>query len=71
LDAREHLISERGFTEAALREFGIGFYPTVNEVREVLQARGLDLNLAQGVGVLASKWEGYCTFPWFNPYSQL
>lgn len=70
LDAREHLISERGFTEAALREFGIGFYPTVKEVREVLQAKGLDLNLAQGVGVLASKWEGYCTFPWFNPYSQ-
>ena len=67
---RQHLIDERGFTSQGLTDLGIGLYPSVKEVREVLQAKGLDLSLAKQVGVLAGKWEGYMIFPWSNPYSE-
>jgi len=67
---RKHLMEERGFTEQGLRDLGIGLYPSVKEVREVLRNKGLDLDLAKQVGVLARKWEGYMIFPWSNPYSE-
>ncbi|MEP0755705.1 phage/plasmid primase, P4 family [Trichocoleus sp. Lan] len=67
---RKHLIEERGFTEEGLKDFGIGVYPSVKEVKEVLQAKGLDLEFAQQIGVLSKKWEGYMTFPWANSYGQ-
>lgn len=69
--ARKHLIEERGFTEEGLWEFGIGLYPAEStEVVGHLHHKEFDMNLAQEVGVLASKWEGYMIFPWSNPYSQ-
>ncbi|MEP0754951.1 toprim domain-containing protein [Trichocoleus sp. Lan] len=67
---RKHLIEERGFTEAGLKDLGIGVYTSTKEIKEVLQAKGLDLELAQQIGVLSKKWEGYITFPWANSYGQ-
>ncbi len=68
--SRKHLIEDRGFTPQGLRDFGIGLYPTVKEIKEVLQAKKLDIKLAQQIGVLANKWEGYMTFPWASSYNQ-
>lgn len=68
--SRKHLIEDRGFTPQGLKDFGIGLYPTVKEIKQVLQAKKLDIKLAQQIGVLANKWEGYMIFPWANPYSQ-
>jgi putative DNA primase/helicase len=67
---RKHLIEERGFTSQWLKDFGIGLYPTVKEIKQVLQAKKLEIELAQQIGVLAKKWEGYMIFPWANSYGQ-
>lgn len=68
--SRKHLIEDRGFTQQGLKDFGIGLYPTVKEIKQVLQAKKLDIELAQQIGVLAKKWEGYMIFPWASSYSQ-
>lgn len=67
---RRHLMRDRGFSEDGLRDFEIGVYPTVREVRQYLLERGIDLDFAQEIGLLTDKWEGYMTFPWATPYGQ-
>lgn len=67
---RKHLIEERGFTEEGLKDFAIGLYPSIKEIKEVLSKRGLDAQLAKDIGVLSPTWEGYMLFPWATPYGQ-
>lgn len=67
---RMHLTLDRGFSEEGLRDLGIGLYPGVKEVRSHLLQHEVDLEFAQSIGVLATKWEGYMIFPWLTPHGQ-
>lgn len=70
VNERMHLTLDRGFTEESLKEFGIGLYPTVGEVKQYLLEHGIDLEFAKEIGILTQKWEGYMIFPWSTPYGQ-
>lgn len=70
VNERMHLTLDRGFTDDSLKEFGIGLYPTVSEVKQHLLEHGIDLEFAKEIGILTQKWEGYMIFPWSTPYGQ-
>jgi DNA primase catalytic core len=61
--ARDYL-HQRGLDDEAIRDLGLGLYPSVAEVRKDLDEWGCDVDLARQVGVFNPDFEGYITFPW-------
>jgi DNA primase len=68
--ALNHLIAERGIPREAIAELGLGYYHSKDEVAAALKQQNYDLEIAEQVGVLTPKWEGYVTFPWHTPDRQ-
>ena len=63
-EALRFLIEERGFTEEDIRTLGLGYFPSVPEVRERLDAGGHPLQDMINAGILWPKLEGYILVPW-------
>ena len=68
--ALNHLIAERGMSREAIAELGLGYYLSKDEVAAALKAQDYSLEIAEEVGVLTRKWEGYVTFPWHTAWGQ-
>ncbi|NJR24294.1 MAG: AAA family ATPase [Richelia sp. CSU_2_1] len=68
--ALNHLIAERGMSREAIADLGLGYYHSKDEVAAALKQQNYDLEIAEEVGVLTPKWEGYVTFPWHTPDRQ-
>ncbi|MEG3833997.1 toprim domain-containing protein [Microcoleus sp. Z1_C3] len=68
--ALNHLIAERGMSREAIAELGLGYYLSKDEVAAVLKEQNHSLEIAEEVGVLTRKWEGYVTFPWHTALGQ-
>jgi phage/plasmid-associated DNA primase len=68
--ALNHLIAERGIPREAIAELGLGYYYSKDEVASQLKEHKHNLEIAEEVGVLTSKWEGYVTFPWHTALGQ-
>jgi phage/plasmid-associated DNA primase len=68
--ALNHLIAERGMSRDAIAELGLGYYLSKDEVAAALKEQNHNLEIAEEVGVLTRKWEGYVTFPWHTAWSQ-
>jgi len=64
-DIREYL-QIRGLYEEAVENLHIGWYRSVNELRDFLVAEGQDLQAAKDAALLWRKLEGYIIFPWFD-----
>ena len=66
-DAGDHArayMRERGFTDADLRELGVGLYPSPDAIKKGLHSRGLDLRAAKDASLLWECLAGYIVFPW-------
>ena len=68
--ALNHLIAERGMSREAIAELGLGYYLSKDEVAAALKEQKHNLEIAEEVGVLTRKWEGYVTFPWHTAWGQ-
>jgi DNA primase len=68
--ALNHLIAERGIPREAIADLGLGYYHSKDEVATALKQQNYDLEIAEEVGVLTPKWEGYVTFPWHTALGQ-
>ncbi len=68
--ALNHLIAERGMSREAIAELGLGYYQSKDEVAAALKEQNHNLEIAEEVGVLTRKWEGYVTFPWHTAWGQ-
>lgn len=68
--ALNHLIAERGLSREAIAQLGLGYYHSKDEVAAKLKEQNYDLEIAEEVGVLTRKWEGYVTFPWHTAWGQ-
>ena len=68
--ALNHLIAERGMSREAIAELGLGYYHSKDEVAAALKEHDHNLEIAEEVGVLTRKWEGYVTFPWHTALGQ-
>lgn len=68
--ALNHLIAERGMSREAIAQLGLGYYHSKDEVAAALQKQNYNLEIAEEVGVLTRKWEGYVTFPWHTALGQ-
>jgi DNA primase/phage/plasmid-associated DNA primase len=68
--ALNHLIAERGMSREAIAELGLGYYLSKDEVAAALKDQNHNLEIAEEVGVLTRKWEGYVTFPWHTAWGQ-
>ncbi|MEG5237023.1 toprim domain-containing protein [Microcoleus sp. AT9b-C3] len=68
--ALNHLIAERGMSREAIAELGLGYYLSKDEVAAALKEQNHNLEIAEEVGVLTRKWEGYVTFPWHTALGQ-
>ncbi|MEG4242953.1 toprim domain-containing protein [Microcoleus sp. Pol10_D6] len=68
--ALNHLIAERGMSREAIAELGLGYYLSKDEVAARLKEHNHSLEIAEEVGVLTRKWEGYVTFPWHTALGQ-
>ncbi|MEG5150190.1 toprim domain-containing protein [Microcoleus sp. AT9b-C2] len=68
--ALNHLIAERGMSREAIAELGLGYYLSKDEVAASLKDQSHNLEIAEEVGVLTRKWEGYVTFPWHTALGQ-
>jgi phage/plasmid-associated DNA primase len=68
--ALNHLIAERGMSREAIAQLGLGYYHSKDEVAAALKEQNYDLEIAEEVGVLTRKWEGYVTFPWHTAWGQ-
>jgi DNA primase len=68
--ALNHLIAERGLSREAIAELGLGYYLSKDEVAASLKEQNHNLEIAEEVGVLTRKWEGYVTFPWHTAWGQ-
>ena len=68
--ALNHLIAERGMSREAIAELGLGYYLSKDEVAAALKEQNHSLEIAEEVGVLTRKWEGYVTFPWHTALGQ-
>ena len=68
--ALNHLIAERGMSREAIAELGLGYYHSKDEVADQLKEHNHNLEIAEEVGVLTRKWEGYVTFPWHTALGQ-
>ncbi|MEG4407028.1 toprim domain-containing protein [Microcoleus sp. MON2_D5] len=68
--AINHLIAERGMSREAIAQLGLGYYLSKDEVAAALKAQDYNLEIAEEVGVLTRKWEGYVTFPWHTALGQ-
>jgi len=68
--ALNHLIAERGMSREAIAELGLGYYLSKDEVAAALKDQNHNLDIAEEVGVLTRKWEGYVTFPWHTAWGQ-
>jgi phage/plasmid-associated DNA primase len=68
--ALNHLIAERGISREAIAELGLGYYHSKDEVAAALKEQSHNLEIAEEVGVLIRKWEGYVTFPWHTALGQ-
>jgi putative DNA primase/helicase len=64
------LIAERGMSREAIAELGLGYYLSKDEVAAALKEQNHSLEIAEEVGVLTRKWEGYVTFPWHTAWGQ-
>lgn len=62
--ARAYLTDVRGFTEAHLRQLHLGFYDSVEAMRERLVRGGYDAAEAKQVGALWPQLAGYIVVPW-------
>jgi predicted P-loop ATPase len=68
--ALNHLIAERGMSRETIAELGLGYYHSQDEVAAKLKEHNHNLEIAEEVGVLTRKWEGYVTFPWHTALGQ-
>lgn len=68
--ALNHLIAERGMSREAIADLGLGYYLSKDEVAARLKEQNHSLEIAEEVGVLTRKWEGYVTFPWHTALGQ-
>lgn len=68
--ALNHLIAERGIPREAIAELGLGYYHSKDAVAATLKEHKHNLEIAEEVGVLTRKWEGYVTFPWHTAFRQ-
>lgn len=68
--ALNHLIAERGMSREAIAELGLGYYLSKDEIAANLKEQYHNLEIAEEVGVLTRKWEGYVTFPWHTAWGQ-
>ena len=68
--ALNHLIAERGMSREAIAKLGLGYYLSKDEVAAALKEQNHSLEIAEEVGVLTRKWEGYVTFPWHTAWGQ-
>ena len=68
--ALNHLIAERGMSREAIAELGLGYYLSKDEVAAALKEQNHNLEIAEEVGVLTRKWEGYVTFSWHTAWGQ-
>jgi len=68
--ALNHLIAERGMSREAIAELGLGYYLSKDEIAAALKEQNHNLEIAEEVGVLTRKWEGYVTFPWHTAWGQ-
>ena len=68
--ALNHLIAERGIPREAIAELGLGYYHSKDAVAAALKEQNHNLEIAEEVGVLTAKWEGYVTFPWHTAFGQ-
>lgn len=68
--ALNHLIAERGIPREAIAELGLGYYHSKDAVAATLKEHKHNLEIAEEVGVLTRKWEGYVTFPWHTAFGQ-
>lgn len=57
-------LSDMGFPGSALAGLEFGFYPGVEEVKEVLHKSGCYLLTGEDLGFFQPKWEGRVVFPW-------
>jgi len=62
--ARSYL-RERGLDDGAVRDLGLGLYPSVGEIRSLLAAAGYDTGENEGAW---GKLEDFVTFPWHDEY---
>lgn len=69
-NALNHLIAERGIPREAIAELGLGYYHSKDAVAAALKEQNHNLEIAEEVGVLTAKWEGYVTFPWHTAFGQ-
>ncbi|MEO9127337.1 MAG: toprim domain-containing protein, partial [Microcoleus sp.] len=69
-NALNHLIAERGMSREAIAELGLGYYHNKDAVAARLKEHKHNLEIAEEVGVLTRKWEGYVTFPWHTAFGQ-
>ena len=64
--AREYLTKERRLTEDAIRNLGLGYYHSRQDVQRFLLAKGHSLEDCKAAGILWSKLVGYILFPWYD-----
>lgn len=57
-------LSDLGFPESAALGLEFGFYPGVEEVKEILHKSGCYLLTGEDLGFFQPKWEGRVVFPW-------
>jgi DNA primase catalytic core len=62
--ARAYLVEERTFPEDELEPLEFGFYPSVDEVKKVLRAKGYTEDELAAAGVVSSWWTGRLMGPW-------
>jgi DNA primase len=69
-DAVRPYLASRGFDDEAIKDLGVGFYPSSKNMADFLKEAGYDLKAANDAGVLWRKWEGYILFPWHDEYGR-
>jgi putative DNA primase/helicase len=64
LNARQYLVGKRGISEEGIKDLGLGYFYNYNDVVQVLQERGFELDEIKSVGLKVL--EGYITYPWLD-----
>lgn len=64
IEARNYLTEQRGVSEAGIKDLGLGFFSSYDDVVQDLQNRGFELSEIKCFGLKAL--EGYITYPWLD-----
>lgn len=64
IEARQYLTETRGISEAGIKDLGLGFFHSYNDVVQNLQDRGFDRDEIKSVRLKAL--DGYITYPWLD-----